>query len=173
MKRVAIHYHRPPSGLEIYEQWLLHDAPDVKVTLLPEYRGRTVRVSGRAILDVGAPVLWFTFPERWHDIGRFHRADGTVTGLYANILTPVLFENDHWSTTDLFLDLWIPEEGPPHVLDEDELLTALAEDWIDAKTAARAREELDRLRADHARGAWPPDIVRTFRFDPGTAREIS
>lgn len=166
MKKVVIHYYRPPSGLEIYEQVLLLDEPDVKVTLLPRYQGPPVRVDGRTILEETAPVLWFTFPERWHDIGRFHRADGSVSGLYANILTPVVFEDDYWETTDLFLDLWMPPDGALRVLDEDELEHALAEEWLDHDTAARAREELAGLLRQHAEGGWPPKIVRTFRYEP-------
>ena len=46
-------------------------------------------VAGRTILEPGAPVVWFTFPGRAHDIGRFHAAGGTFTGYYANVLTPV------------------------------------------------------------------------------------
>lgn len=168
MKKIVIHYYRPPSGLEIYEQTLLLDEPDVKVTLLPRYAGPPVEVDGRAILEEAAPILWFTFPERWHDIGRFHRADGTVTGLYANILKPVVFKDDQWETTDLFLDLWMPANGDPRVLDEHEFEHALSEEWLDRETAARAREELARLLQLHAEGRWPPEIVHRFRFPPET-----
>lgn len=166
MKNIVIHYYRPPSGLEIYEQLLLLDEPDVKVSLLPRYLGPPVRVDGQAILEATAPILWFTFPELWHDIGRFHRADGTVTGLYANILRPVVFREDHWETTDLFLDLWLPADGAPRVLDEDEFERAITEEWLDPETAARAREELARLLRLHAGGCWPPEIVRSFHFQP-------
>ena len=166
MDSVAIHYYRPPSGLEIYEQVLLLDHPDVKVTLLPRYMQPDIVVDGEVILERGAPVLWFTFPGAWHDIGRFYRADGTVTGWYANILTPVVFTEKEWETTDLFLDLWMPVQGSPRVLDQDEFENAVSEEWIDVETAARAREELSRLRAAHREGSWPPDIVRTFPLDP-------
>ena len=58
-------------------------------------------------LERGSDAVWFTFPGLWHDIGRFHRSDGTFTGIYANILTPPLIQPDGvWHTTDLFLDLW-------------------------------------------------------------------
>lgn len=166
MERVCIHYFRPPSGLEIYEQVLLLDRPDVKVTLLPRYTRADVRVDGDVILEHGAPVLWFTFPGAWHDLGRFCRADGTVTGIYANILTPVVFAADQWETTDLFLDLWMPADGPLRVLDRAEFEHAVAEEWIDARTAARAREELRRLQRAHDDGSWPPAIVRSFRYEP-------
>ena len=35
-------------------------------------------------------MVWTTYRgDVWHDVGRFHLADGTFTGYYANILTPV------------------------------------------------------------------------------------
>jgi predicted RNA-binding protein associated with RNAse of E/G family len=55
---------------------------------------RPTVVNGRAVLEPGAPVVWFTFPGRHHDIGRFHTADGAFTGCYANILTPVELDAD-------------------------------------------------------------------------------
>lgn len=165
MQKVTLHYLRPPSGLEIYEQVLLLDRPEVKVTLLPRHTRPDVRVDGEVILAEGAPVLWFMFPGEWHDIGRFYRADGTVTGWYANILTPVVFTPELWETTDLFLDLWIPARGPLRVLDLQEFQQAVAEEWLDAETAERAREEMERLKHAHREGTWPPPIVRTFDLD--------
>ncbi len=50
---------------------------------------RPTVVAGRTVLEPGSPVVWFTFPGRHHDIGRFHTPDGRFTGYYANILTTV------------------------------------------------------------------------------------
>lgn len=166
MAEILIYYHRPPCGLEIYRQVLLRESPEVKVTLLARYTQPTVRVGEQILLEQGAPALWFTFPGAWHDIGRFHRADGTVTGLYANILTPVVFAPGRWETTDLFLDLWIPPGGPLQVLDEEEFARAVADGWLDLERAKRAREEVARLQEAYREGSWPPSIVRSFRFDP-------
>ena len=66
---VRIHYRRPPDRLEIFEQHLVHDGPDVKVTLAPAVaRAQPIRIDGRVVLEDGSPVVWFTFPGRWHDI---------------------------------------------------------------------------------------------------------
>lgn len=163
--KVRIHYHRLPDRDEVYEQLLVLDAPEVKVTYLPRYTAGALRVGDETILEEGAPILWFTFPDSWHDIGRFHRADGTFTGLYANVITPVAFEPDRWETTDLLLDLWLPRAGTPRVLDEEEFEHALAEGWLDPETAARARDELLSLEEAYRAGSWPPAIVRTFDLD--------
>ena len=156
---VRIHYRRPPDRLQILEQHLVHDGADVKVTLA-EYRSHPpIFIGGEVVLEAGADVVWFTFPELWHDVGRFHRADGTFTGLYANVLTPPVLDGPEWDTTDLFLDVWVSPEGKILLLDEDEFERALGREWLDAPTAVRAREEALRLMAAAAAGTWPAAAV--------------
>ena len=163
---VRIHYRRPPDRLEIFEQHLVHERPEVKVTLAPAVaRGAPIRIAGRTVLEDRSPVVWFTFPGAWHDIGRFHLADGTFTGLYANVVTPVeLGDGERWDTTDLFLDLWVDERGPT-VLDRDELDEAVTRGWIDVATAARALAEVEQLRADAEAARWPPAVVREWTLE--------
>ncbi len=123
----------------------------------------SLRIAGRVVLERGSDVVWFTFPGRWHDIGRFHRADGTFTGIYANILTPVVRpEPGVWHTTDLFLDVWLPPDEEPRLLDEDEFEEARARGWIDRATAERARAEAERLLEAARKGTWPPAVVRSW-----------
>ena len=156
---VRIHYRRPPDRLQVFEQYLVHDADDVKVTLAEYHSEPAVVIGGEVVLEAGSDVVWFTFPGTWHDVGRFHRADGTFTGLYANVLTPPVLDGPEWDTTDLFLDVWVSPEGRTLLLDEDELEEALGRAWLDAPTAARAREEADRLLQAAAAGSWPPAAV--------------
>lgn len=158
---MRIHYLRPPDRLRVHEQWLLHDGPDVKITLATDLElDAPLTVEGRVVLEDGADVVWFTFPGAWHDIGRFHDARGRFTGVYANVLTPVQIDAGHeWRTTDLFLDVWIPADGPPAILDRDELDEAAEAGWVDAATADRAEEEAETLLAWARQGAWPPAVV--------------
>jgi len=163
---VRIHYRRPPDRVQIFVQELILDEPSVKVTLARSIEMKDpLRIDGRVVLEHGSDAVWFTFPGVWHDIGLFHRADGTFSGTYANILTPCVFRpNGRWDTTDLCLDLWIP--GPPsakrvdiQLLDEDELEWAVRKGWIDPATAGRAGEEADRLIKEARAGRWPPPVV--------------
>ncbi|HSW30560.1 MAG TPA: DUF402 domain-containing protein [Longimicrobiales bacterium] len=157
---VRIHYRRPPDRLQVFEQHLVHDAAEVKVTLARYGADPAIVIGGEVVLEAGADVVWFTFPGAWHDVGRFHRADGSFTGLYANILTPPVLDGPEWDTTDLFLDVWVSPGGRVLLLDEDEMEDALSRAWLDAPTAARAREEADRLVAGATAGSWPPASVR-------------
>lgn len=160
---VEIRYSRPPRRVQIFRQHLVCDAPDVKVTLARAIEfPQTMRVAGEVALEDGSDVVWFTFPGAWHDIGRFHRADGTFTGLYANVLTPVHIDGTSWQTTDLYLDVWVTPDGRVTLLDEDEFDEAVGRRLIDAETAARTRLEAERLVAGAEDGSWPPEVVHEW-----------
>ncbi len=168
LRRVHIHYRRLPDRLHVYEQVLLLDDPRVQVT----FQANTpvtepLVVAGAPVLEPGSPVVWFTFPGHWHDIGRFHTRDGRFTGLYANLLTPPVLhpapddpdEPIRWHTTDLFLDLWLDPSGSLTVLDRDQFDRARARGELSERLADAALAELARLKAEHATGRWPPDLV--------------
>lgn len=169
--RVAIHYRRLPDGLRIYDQRVVLEREDVVITLSePMQMASPMIADGHVMLEGGSLAVWFTFPGAWHDIGRFHRADGTFSGLYANILTPPVMEGRVWHTTDLFLDLWWPRDGGVVLLDEDEFEEALRERHLDPDIAQRAREEADRILAAAAEGTWPPAVVETWTLEQSLAR---
>ncbi len=160
MRRIEIHYRRPPARLDIFVQELVVDRPDCKITLHdPSSLGGELRVGEQVIYEPGAPLVWFVFPGAWYDIGRFHLGDGTFTGYYANLITPVEFQGHIWTMYDLCLDLWIEPDGSFRILDQDEFAEAVDQLWIDALTARRARQELDYLLAEVQAGRWPPPIV--------------
>jgi len=150
----------------VFQQLLVHDAPAVKVTLAESVDFHPpLRIDGGIVLEQGSPVVWFTFPGEWHDVGRFHRADGTFTGIYANILTPPDIRGLEWETTDLFLDVWIPPTGEVRLLDEDELEEALERGWLTPDTALRVRREADDLLDGARRGVWPPPVVHEWTLE--------
>ena len=161
---VDIHYHRPPDRDQVYRQRLLVDGTDVKVTFAERVEfDPPIRIDGEIALETGSPVIWFTFPGMWHDIGRFYRADGTFCGYYANILTPPVFEEPGvWRTTDLFLDVWLPPGDTASVLDRDQFDEAVSRGWIDAGYARRATEEVSSILRDSGRGTWPPEVARDW-----------
>lgn len=157
---VELHYHRPGKGTQTYRQRLVVDRPDLKVLATERYAGGPLEASGQRILEPGAAIWWFVFPGAWHDIGRFHLADGRLTGWYTNLCTPVTFRGPVWSTTDLFLDHWLPVAGTAEWLDEAEFEEAVGQGVIGVDEARRAREERDRIQAQVVAGAWPPSVTR-------------
>jgi len=170
---IHIHYLRPPDRKEVFTQRLLLDGPEVKVTFAENVPfDPPIRIHGEVALEAGSDAVWFTFPGLWHDIGRFHLADGTFTGTYANILTPPLLQTDRvWHTTDLFLDVWITPAGELSVLDEDQLEEAIRREWISPDTAQRAREEVRWIRERFREGRWPPPVVEAWTLN--RARDLS
>lgn len=170
---VDIHYRRLARPAEIHRQRVLDGGAAGIVTFQSSTPiASPLVVGGATILEPGSPVVWFTFPDFWHDIGLFHRADGTFTGLYANVLTPVEFRGAYsWTTTDLCLDVWVPSGGGAQVLDEADLDRAEADSLIDGELAARARLEVDALLRGHRAGTWPPPIVGEWSL--GRARASS
>lgn len=172
---VHIHYRRPPDREDVFVQHLLLDAPEVKVTFQPATPlNGPVRVEGRTILEPGSPVVWFTFPGGWHDIGLFHEAGGRYTGLYANVLTPCRLHEPGsaaplaWETTDLFLDVWMDPDGSARILDEPDFEEAVSRGWVSPSTAARALREARRLERD-AGTSWPPEVVREWTLERARA----
>lgn len=163
---VEIHYRRLPDRVQCFRQIVLERTEEYVVTLLPSAQVRApVVVGGRVVLEPGSPLVWFTYPGAWHDVGLFHRADGTFTGTYANVLTPVEMAGARWDTTDLCLDVWLGADGAVEVLDADELDHALASGWVTPTLAVRACEEADRLADQARRGAWPPAHVREWTLE--------
>jgi predicted RNA-binding protein associated with RNAse of E/G family len=163
---VVIEYRRLPDRVQRFEQALVHRAPEYVVTFLPAARlERPVIAAGRTVLEPGSPVIWFTYPGEWFDIGRFHLADGRFTGIYANVLTPVEMEEHRWRTTDLCLDVWSGVDGRVELLDEEDLAEAVARGWVDEITAARARTEGAELLRRAREGSWPPAHVAEWTLD--------
>lgn len=167
-RQVHIHYLRPPDRKEIFHQWLLHEDDDVKVSYARDLGFEPpVEIEGEPVLEKGSDAVWLTFPGRWHDIGRFHTADDTFRGFYANVLTPPTFhEDDVWRTTDLFLDVWLPADGgEPSVLDQDQLAEAVRKGWVVKDQAARAEEEARTILERISAGEWPPPVALEWTLE--------
>ena len=164
---MRIHYCRPPARTTVFQQWRVYESANVIVTVKQRTDLDSVlHVANAVILEPGSPVVWFTFPGQWHDIGRFHLQDGTFTGLYANVLTPVRFTSPlNWHTTDLFLDVWLDRSGGFAVLDADELADAVARGFVTQDEARTAQQEVERLQRDWKRGVWPPQIVHEWTLE--------
>lgn len=175
VRPVAIHYRRPGKPEVVYRQWILHSTADVIVTFQPDMEvGGPFEIGGEVVLEAGSAAVWFTFPSRSHDIGRFHDRTGRFTGIYANVLTPVEMDAPPrgevvWRTTDLFLDIFRTPSGRTLRLDEDELRSAEAAGLIGPELALRARTEADRIETKIGEGTWPPPIVDEWPLERARA----
>jgi predicted RNA-binding protein associated with RNAse of E/G family len=157
---IHFEYHRPTVGTSVYNEWLVLDRPDVKVLLQDAYSGPSVNVQGSRVLDSDASIVWFVFPDAWHDIGRFHLSDGTFTGWYTNLCKPVQFDGDTWIGHDLFLDLWQFTVGDPVWLDEDEFDEAVKRGIIDKTLRRQVLNQRVLIDMQVNQDAWPPPIAK-------------
>lgn len=157
---IHFEYHRPGIGTTVYEEWLVLDRPDVKVLLQEDYSGPSVDVRGTRVLDSGAPMIWFVFPDAWHDIGRFHLNDGKFTGWYTNLCHPVQFDSDTWIGRDLFLDLWQFADGDAVWLDEDEFEQAVRARLVDRALTRQIANQRTLIDMQVRTGTWPPPVAR-------------
>ena len=163
-------YTRPGKETVIYDHWLVIDEPDLKVLLMDSYAGHPLLIDGTIVAEPGSSLLWFVFPDAWHDIGKFHLADDVFTGWYTNLCTPAKINEDQWSSTDLFLDHWIAPDGHQTWLDEDELNDAVTAGLLDVELCDRIADERRRIQTHLELGAWPPPVV--LELDLQTARGL-
>lgn len=134
------------------------DGPDLKVLWVDHYDGPEVRVRSRPVLESGAVATWFVIPGAWYDLGRFHLRDGSFTGWYTNLCTPIQFGAE-WSATDLFLDHWLSADGWGAWLDEDELAAAIERRLLTSETLWHLQVARDTVAGQVQAGAWPPEPV--------------
>jgi len=149
---------------------LIVDRRDLKVLEVPRYPGPPVHVQEQVVLEPGARALWFVMPGAWYDIGRFHLANGRVTGWYTNFCTPVALETPEWSTTDLFLDHWLSPDGWHRWLDEDELAYATAAGLLTPDLLRQLEDARSLVARLVAAGDWPPGTIRRWPEDPWSPR---
>jgi predicted RNA-binding protein associated with RNAse of E/G family len=168
--RIRYSYRRPGRPTTVYQQWLVLDRPDLKVMLLERFAGDPFRVGETTVLEPAASIVWFVYPEKWHDVGRFHLADDTFTGWYTNLTTPIEMSGANWSAGDLYLDLWTPASGPSVWLDQDEFDAAFKAKRLDAATRRRAMNEKTMIDLQLANGDWPPPATRDI--DLAQARRL-
>lgn len=158
-RHIHFEYNRPGKESVSYDEILVADRPELKVLLLESYTGRNLIIGRSVVQERGAPIVWYVFPNTWHDIGLFHMADETFTGWYTNLCTPAQFHGDTATSTDLFLDLWVPVSGKPAWLDEDEFEQACASGALSDELRVKALEERRRIQSIVEDGSWPPRVA--------------
>lgn len=171
---VAIEYGRAGGETVTYRQRLVHAGPAAIVTLQEATPvAEPKRVGDTVVLEPDSAVVWFTFEGAWHDIGAFHLADGTFTGWYANVLTPVELARPagevwRWRTTDLCLDVW-SDGDQVRLLDEEELAAAVLAGSLSREAAARARREAAGILRAARNDEWPPAVVGEWPLERARA----
>ncbi|MFW6084460.1 MAG: DUF402 domain-containing protein [Gemmatimonadota bacterium] len=155
-------YRRPPDDVRRFEQELLHDGADCRVTLLPVSADLAPLEIGDTALMEGGALLWFLFPGKAWEVAAAYDADGELVGYYTNFIRPPRIEAGRWHLTDLFLDVWQPTGGTARLLDADDLEAAVADGTIEAPEARSVEAEAAAVMRAAGAGRWPPRIVKEY-----------
>jgi hypothetical protein len=169
---VRIHYQRLSArGLTIYTEHLLAD-DGVRLSteehLPPEIVERISAAFWRqGLLPTSVRltrICKFLFYHEWFDILAVYAADGVLAGYYVDIVTPLRREGGEYYLTDLFLDFWLPCDGPVKELDQDEFDEAVAAGILAPDLAAQARAAFERVRGEIAAGIFPSHYISAQRL---------
>lgn len=148
--------------MQRFEQELLHDGADCRVTLLPVSAELAPLEIGDVSLGVGGAILWFLFPGRAWEVAAAYDSEGELAGYYTNFIRPPRIEPERWHLTDLFLDVWQPAGGGARLLDTDDLEAAVAAGTIEAAEARSVEDEAAAVMRAAKAGRWPPRIVKEY-----------
>jgi predicted RNA-binding protein associated with RNAse of E/G family len=172
-------YTRLPDDVRRYEQELLHDGPDCKVTLMPVEAAIAPLKIGDIRVPEGGTVLWYLFPGRAWEVAAAYGPVGRLLGVYTNFIRTPVIEPARWELTDLYLDVWQPRDGDARLLDADDLAAAVRAGHVSAEEADAVAAEADAVLRAAEIGRWPPRILREYpladvpsmrlrRDEPGT-----
>ncbi|MEN8145284.1 MAG: DUF402 domain-containing protein [Gemmatimonadota bacterium] len=160
---VLVSYRRLPDDLRRFEQELLDDGADCKISLQIVSRGSgSIGLGGGALVEPGGSLLWFVFPGKPYEIAVAHDPDGHLLGYYTNMIRSPELQSGTWRITDLFLDIWQPAGGEAALLDSEELTHAVAQGWLDDSEAERVRRRAAEIMEACRKGGWPPGVVRRW-----------
>lgn len=96
--------------------------------------------------------LW---SDRWYNVMRLdHPTDG-LDGWYCNVTTPVQYDGETVRFVDLDLDIRVPVQGGPEVLDEDEFLENSRRMGYPPEVMREARHAVDAVLALAGSGEFP------------------
>lgn len=148
-----------------FRQELLHPGPDCRITLMRVEPDVAPLKIGEIELPVGGAVLWYLFPNRAWEVAGAYDPVGELVGYYTNFIRLPEIEPGRWRLTDLYLDVWQPADGPPRLLDAEDLVAAVEAGHVTEEEARTVRAEAEAVMRAAQAGRWPPKIVREYPLD--------
>ncbi len=113
-----------PSGTEkIRYQGQVKDVFATGV-LVDAYWSHPPRDLGYTTFETGDHFSEYYYTDRWYNVFTIEAIDNTLKGWYCNVTQPAHIFADRIEQIDLYLDVWINNQGIPLILDEDEFIAA-------------------------------------------------
>lgn len=143
---------------------LTYDAsalPQAVVAIGPRAQRKTK--GGVVLAEPGFTWALFLFPGRWYAVESVYDRSGSLVAHHVDICRPIEEMDGMLSFLDLKLDLLICADGKACWLDQDEYQAEVDSGAISPAWQKSVSETVAALDGEHARGAFPPDAIRSFR----------
>jgi len=127
---------------------------------------------GVVLAEPGFTWALFLFPWRWYAVESVYDGQGSLVAHHVDICRPPEERDGMLSFLDLKLDLLIRAGGEASWLDQDEYQAEVDSGAISPAWQKSVSETAAALDGERARGAFPPDAIRSFR-PPGPTRTAS
>jgi predicted RNA-binding protein associated with RNAse of E/G family len=144
--------------------------PQAVVAIGPRAQRKTK--GGVVLAEPGFTWAIFLLPDKWYAVESVYDQSGGLVAHHVDICRPQEEMDGMLSFLDLKLDLLIRADGEASWLDQDEYQAEVDAGTILPAWQKAVSETAAALNLERARGAFPPDVVRSFR-PPGPARTAS
>ena len=144
--------------------------PQAVVAIGPRAQRKTK--GGVVLAEPGFIWAMFLFPGRLYAVESIFDRSGAFVAHHVDICRPSEEVDGMLSFLDLKLDLLIRADGEAAWLDQDEYQEEIDAGTISPEWQKSVAETATALDLERARGAFPHDVIRSFR-PPGPARPAS
>lgn len=118
---------------------------------------------GVVLAEPGFTWAMFIFPGRWYAVESVYDQSGRLVAHHVDLCRPAEETDGMLSFLDLKLDLLIRADGETAWLDQDEYQAEIDAGIISPAWQKSVSETAATLDRERARGAFPPDAIRSFR----------
>ncbi|MBX2998236.1 MAG: hypothetical protein KF893_06950 [Caldilineaceae bacterium] len=121
-------------------------------------------------IQIGEPSgVWFRFwlPEPRQVVEKYFNAAGDTIGIYMPVSDPIQLQSEQYTTTHLFLGLWLAPSGRLTVVGEDRFEDAIEQKDLSDEQIRWAEARIREITAEIHRDRLPPPLIRNFSIEKG------
>lgn len=113
--------------------------------------------------------VWFRFwlPEPRQVVEKYFNTAGETIGIYMPVSDPIQLQSEQYTTTHLFLGLWLAPSGRLTVVGEDAFEDAIEQEQLSEEQIRWAEARIREITADIHQDRLPPPLIRNFSIEKG------
>jgi predicted RNA-binding protein associated with RNAse of E/G family len=135
--------------------------PQAVVAIGPRATRKTK--GGVVLAEPGFTWAIFLLPDKWYAVESVYDQSGRLAAHHVDICRPLEETDGMLSFLDLKLDLLIGADGKASWLDHEDYEGEVAAGTIPPPWQKSVSDTVATLDGERARGAFPPEAIRTFR----------